>query len=168
MPSDYETAFKARLERFAAGLSTSPGALRALPADTQQRVFDFVLECACLAQGEDAVRMGTAYLRRFPPALAVQSIKNVMTKPDYMEDEYAYRRLLALCERLEPVWSARQRLVREALAAGLRSADDDVRALAQQRSGLLRPEPRLAPAAESPTGFSAILLEQPGDMRSVA
>ena len=162
-------AFKAKLERLATGLSTDPSGLRALDADTQQRVFDFLIECSCLAQSEEAVRMGTLYLRQAPRNWVVERIKAVMTKPEFLEDEYAFRRLVTLCERLDPRWGASSlpahELVRLAVATGQGSRDPDIKAFAIKQAARLSSERTPAIEFEPPAGVRAMLMEQGDESR---
>jgi len=156
----------------AAGLSADPGGLRALAPETQRRVVGFLFECACMAQNEEAIRMGTSYLRRVPRSLAIAGIRTEMTNPELLEDEYAYRRLLTLCECFDPPWvpqvNSRHELVRAAIDAGLASGDSEVKAVAASYADRLSAERTPTGAIESPSPFVAMVHEQSDPLRLVA
>jgi hypothetical protein len=172
--SKYQIAFNARLEKLAPGLSADVelkagtpsgiGGLKSLDASTQQRVFDFLIECACLSQSEEAIRLGTLHLRQAPRTWVIEHLKQVTTRQEFHDDEYAFRRMMTLCERLDPGFGPGSNpvkaLVLFVVEAGLKSSDPDVRNFAQRCRVRLSGERTPEVTFEVPTGVRALLLEQ--------
>lgn len=131
MDSQFARAFKAKVNTFSDGLAADLGGVAALPGAAADAVFEFLLEAACQSQSEEASMLGARYLLGLPRFWAIERIKEVLDDPSYFTDDYAFRRLVDLCEGFESAWPRKTSPGRELLglviAKGEQSADPDVR-----------------------------------------
>ena len=106
MESQFARGFKARMEKFSAGLSVDPHGVVAIEPSVAEQVFRFLLDSACLSQSSEALTMGTEYLLGLPRGWALGRLREIIEerRVEFLQDDYAYRRLIDLMERFQGPW----------------------------------------------------------------
>jgi hypothetical protein len=125
----YDTEFRRQLDALYEGLSANLELLPILPSETSEAVLTYLLELACQAQNTRNIDLGRMALLRLPTGWLVERIEQIAEPLLQLNDEWEYRRLLEVYERLDSALT--QRLA----ARGMNSDQPDIRATAQEYFG---------------------------------
>jgi hypothetical protein len=119
----YDVAYRRRMEAFAPGLWADLGRVPALPPETGRAVLAYLLELACQAQHIRNIELGRAALAGLPRRWLLARIEAAAAPLLRLQDEWEYRRLLELYERLDPgLWRRLVAWGRRSPVAAIRAA----------------------------------------------
>lgn len=126
--NSYHMHFKAFLEAISPDLVTDFAAVAALPAPQADRVIAEILSCACQATHASPIELGRDAAASLPRPWLLKRIEGIADRTLNYDDDWEYRRLLELYERLDAG------LLSRLASSGIASPNDDIAEAAQDFS----------------------------------
>lgn len=123
--SPYELRMRADINHIYAGAYDDIDTITTAPLDTGCKVLAVLLESACHGQNLGPIVLARDLLKNISSEWLYQNLPIVVQECIDMEDEWEYRRLLEVVRDVVPL------LLKEYVAAGLASENEEVREAAE-------------------------------------
>lgn len=122
----YGTSYKRRMNAFQEGLWEHLEVVPRLAPETRDAVMGYLLELACQCQNIANITLGRMALLALPREWVVQNIERYAQPLLELEDEWEYRRLLEVYQRLDDT------LVHRLALRGLTSPESEIQETAHE------------------------------------